>query len=370
VLADFRLKHQTQVVRQVRDHVRNLIVTGALAHGAKLPSTAALAEDWGIRAPTVQDALAELVQAGLLERQPGRGTFVCSERPALTAMAVYEHADRIANPESNIHRVILAELQRQLSAEGIRVQLIVDPRSGSGLAEPWAPLMELSDVHRVGATIAASTYAELLPWLSRLPRLAAFVDDPRIAGRVTQDFDQMADICLDGLVDAGCHSVGLICALPHTAHLPDGRFNPQAEFYDHFLAATQDRGLKIANDWIHLAPPTVVAGQFAQAGYDLFKSLWKKDQRPDGLVVYPDSFMPGVLMAMAELGVRVPQDLRLAYHRNEQTPILSPHPATEAVLSEREIAAALIAQAKRVWKGEPCETVKVRFTRVNRKRSR
>ena len=73
--------------------------------------------------------------------------------------------------------------------------------------------------------------------------------------------------------------------------------------------------------------------------------------------------MPGVLLAMAELGVRPPAQLRLAYHRNEQTPLLNPYPATEAILSEREIAAALIAQVQRLWRGEPCEPVLVGFRR-------
>lgn len=31
-------------------------------------------------------------------------------------------------------------------------------------------------------------------------------------------------------------------------------------------------------------------------------------------MIYPDSFVAGVLLAMTELGLRPPGDLRLAYH--------------------------------------------------------
>ena len=117
---------------------------------------------------------------------------------------------------------------------------------------------------------------------------------------------------------------------------------------------------------MRLSPSSLHAGIFAPAGYQLFKALWAEPDHPDGLVVYPDSFMPGVLLAMAELGVRPPAGLRLAYHRNEQTPLLNPYPATEAILSEREIAAALIAQAQRLWRGERCGTVRVGFQRQDK----
>ena len=130
---------------------------------------------------------------------------------------------------------------------------------------------------------------------------------------------------------------------------------------------TRELGLRISDRWMKLSPPSVHPGIFAQTGYELFRALWSEPDHPDGLVVYPDSFMPGVLLAMAEQGVRPPTGLRLAYHRNEQTPLLNPYPATEAILSEREIASALIAQAQRLWRGERCEPVKVGFRREDRK---
>ena len=370
MIANLRMTRKTDVAGQAREHVRHLIVSGALKHGDRLPSTAALAERWGIRAPSVHAALAALVKDGLLERQPGRGTFVSIGKPALTAVAIYTTADALANPVSSVQRVILAELQRQLTEDGIDAQVVVDPRHEEALAEPWEPLRQLSREHRVGATIAAAAIHYALPWLGRLPQVAAFVafaGDEGIAGHVTMDFNQMSDLCLGALAEQGCRSVGLMCNMRMDTRLADGRTPPEAAFYGYFKAKARDLKLRVRDTWIMpRGAQAIEACRFHAYGYEAFRDLWRQKDRPDGLMIFPDSFVPGVLLAMAELGVRAPDHIKLAYHRNEQTPILNPYPATEAILSEREIAAALIAQARRVWKEEACETVWIKFKREDK----
>lgn len=50
----------------------------------------------------------------------------------------------------------------------------------------------------------------------------------------------------------------------------------------------------------------------------------------------------------------------------EQTPIVNPFSATEAILKESEIATTLIAQARLLNKGKPCKQVKVGFHRQDK----
>lgn len=59
---------------QVREYVRNLIHD--LPPGAPAPSERELTQQFGIARMTVRHALDMLVAQGLLERSPGRGTFV------------------------------------------------------------------------------------------------------------------------------------------------------------------------------------------------------------------------------------------------------------------------------------------------------
>lgn len=67
---------------QVREHVRQLLA-GA-SPGAAAPSERELVAHFGVARMTVRQALDALVSEGLLERIPGRGTFV-AERKRLTS---------------------------------------------------------------------------------------------------------------------------------------------------------------------------------------------------------------------------------------------------------------------------------------------
>ena len=63
-----------------KEMIRSQIETGELAPGDKLPSERDLAAAHGLARMTVRQALTELVTAGLLYREQGRGTFVSASR--------------------------------------------------------------------------------------------------------------------------------------------------------------------------------------------------------------------------------------------------------------------------------------------------
>jgi DNA-binding LacI/PurR family transcriptional regulator len=281
----------------------------------------------------------------------------------LTTFAVYESTDRLANAESNIHRVILAELQCQLSAEGFEAQVVIDSHVGEEQSKPCAQLLQLSQKHHVGATIALSTTHHSLPWITQLPHFACFSDHPKVAGPVSLDYSTLASICITSLVEQGCKSVAVISGLSKEGLSSLEKRTSHTGFYQTLYAIAKDHGIKVHDEWkdFPVTQPGVQSISSQQHGYNLFHEIWQKPNRPDGLIVYPDSLMPGILLAVAELNVRVPEDLALAYHRNMQTTIFNPYPATEAVLIEREIAEALIAQAKRLWSGEKCDIIRVKF---------
>ena len=63
------------IYEQIRDGLRKLIVTGALAADEKLPSVRALAAQLAINPNTIQRAYRELEQEGWLVSVPGKGSF-------------------------------------------------------------------------------------------------------------------------------------------------------------------------------------------------------------------------------------------------------------------------------------------------------
>ena len=66
------------IYEQVRDGLRTLIVSGALAGGEKLPSVRELASQLAINPNTIQRAYRALEQEGYLYSVPGKGSFAAA----------------------------------------------------------------------------------------------------------------------------------------------------------------------------------------------------------------------------------------------------------------------------------------------------
>ena len=63
------------IYEQVRDGLRRLVVTGAIAQGEKLPSVRSLAASLAINPNTIQRAYAALEAEGYLTAEPGKGNY-------------------------------------------------------------------------------------------------------------------------------------------------------------------------------------------------------------------------------------------------------------------------------------------------------
>ncbi len=73
------------VYTQVKDSLRQLIVTGALPPRQKLSSVRELAAQLAINPNTIQRAYRELEAEGYIVSVPGRGSFVCERSGEETA---------------------------------------------------------------------------------------------------------------------------------------------------------------------------------------------------------------------------------------------------------------------------------------------
>jgi DNA-binding GntR family transcriptional regulator len=66
----------------VRLQIENMLESGELAIGSRLPPELELAERFGVSRGTIRQALDQLVRAGVISRRSGSGTFVLRERIA------------------------------------------------------------------------------------------------------------------------------------------------------------------------------------------------------------------------------------------------------------------------------------------------
>ena len=70
------------IYEQIKDGLRRMVVSGALAPDEKLPSVRALATQLSINPNTIQRSYNELEAEGLIYSVPGKGSFVSPDRSA------------------------------------------------------------------------------------------------------------------------------------------------------------------------------------------------------------------------------------------------------------------------------------------------
>lgn len=75
-------KDPRPIYEQVRDALRQLILSGAIGPGERLPSVRELAASLAINPNTIQRAYRELEHLGLIYTQPGRGAFAVQDNTA------------------------------------------------------------------------------------------------------------------------------------------------------------------------------------------------------------------------------------------------------------------------------------------------
>jgi DNA-binding GntR family transcriptional regulator len=71
--------------QQIANELRRDIAAGRYAAGRRLPSETELAAHYEVNRLTVRKGIALLVEEGLCEKVPGRGTFVSEDQAALSA---------------------------------------------------------------------------------------------------------------------------------------------------------------------------------------------------------------------------------------------------------------------------------------------
>ena len=74
----FRRIRPKKISDEIVEHVKELILSGQLKPGDRLPSERELAETMGVSRPVLREAISRLVAMGYLENIQGKGTFVLS----------------------------------------------------------------------------------------------------------------------------------------------------------------------------------------------------------------------------------------------------------------------------------------------------
>jgi DNA-binding LacI/PurR family transcriptional regulator/DNA-binding transcriptional regulator YhcF (GntR family) len=335
-----KIKRSKVVWRQVADQVRKKILSKQLVPGTKLPSTAQMAVQIGTDVPTLHRALTELVCEGLITRTPRIGTHVAQWEKGLLRLGVYHSRNVVTNFGSVSHRVLEAEVQKAASALKISVQVWTDPRPFSK-QNVVLPVLDYAARERIIQALITTEFGEPhRRWLSKLPVPISNISTAP-GSLIEFDYSDFLIHAAQALAKQGCRTAAFIC--PHATEVP---------WLTKFQAACEKAGLATRPEWLQGLPSFDLHSQMPDAlGYQMFRSLWKQSPRPDGLIVYPDILSPGIIMAILEQNVRVPQDLKVVLHRNAEINLFCPFEATFVTSRFSEAARTMINQLDTILKG-------------------
>lgn len=294
----------------ITQKIREAILRGGFAPGTLLPTIRELAEQYGTSNFTVQTALKPLVEEGLLEPKRRVGTMVRHSMATFSSAAIYLGHDVVGGWDFAFHRELCNQLRIHLEARGIQPQVFVDMRPEQAKTQPLPALLSAVELHHVQALFVPLSNQFNQPWLERLPVATSFVTSaPRIANRVVSDFEQIIRCGVAQLRHRGCTRVGLISFGRPPPNMPASFPDIRAMFRERVA----EFGLTTREEWIAMPEDRISHEAF---GYEAFKTLWRQRDRPEGLLVHTDITARGAMTALLELGVQVPEELKLVFHRN------------------------------------------------------
>lgn len=357
--AELQLDETRLPKEQVRAFVRELVLDGRLVPGTRIPSTESLSQLWKTHVPAVHAALASLVKEGLLARHHGRGTYVRKREARLARVGLYYTEQFFPPAGSAFIQSVHTALKELLGAAGIETEIWVDPRTVIAQARPWPPLVEAARQRKIQAVVVPMTDWPHIRWISKLPIPSASFTTANLPNMVTTNLRQVAELSLRALRAQGCRSAGLIFPNSPDVFASAGGSDPHAylAFYEHFTNLSCDLGIRVRNEWMLTQARGCRGRTPEELGYELFLKLWRQREHPRGLVVYTDAHARGVIAAILQRQVRVPEELRLVCHRNVEVGLFCPLPATFVDFSARQVAEALITQVRKQFQGEPCQPI-------------
>ena len=323
--------------QQVYAALHKDILTGRLAPGDRLPSEAALVRLFGASRITVGRAVRDLQVAGLVERRAGSGTFVRGAArsaalsfglliPDLGETDIFEPICQgmMASPLATAHALVWGSGARSgdKAEDAWRLCRQYIDRRVAGVF--FAPLELTADKDDVNTRIAQALDDARIP-VVLLDRTV--VPYPRRGHHdlVGIDNRRAGYVITEHLLRAGAQRAAFVAPV-HAAATVDARAAGYRE-------ALYNAGRVVAPDLVQRIDPGDVAR---------VRSLMER-QTPDAIVCANDRTAARLLRTLADLGYRVPADVRLAGIDDAAFAELLPVPLTTLRQPSREIGKAALA---------------------------
>lgn len=282
--------------QQVADAIRLQIEQGELKPGDRLPSINEMIALYGISLHTVGKVHDALATDGLIRRDRGRGVFVdAARKEAQTGFLAYFSPNYGMSKNTAYHAALQQSVRQAIHQAGKFLTIVEEPRDF-----PHWNLMEGLLISDMGHYDRQQLKTLLPP---NLPRLNMLFDDPGIHSVLANDGDGMRQ-AVEALIAAGHSRIGYLSHLKHKV---------LQERHRAYTDTMQGHDLAVQHDWVYSKVQPSYPN-YRDYGYYAMQQ-WLKDGwhklKLTALLAHNDSAALGMIEALAEHGVQVPDDISI-----------------------------------------------------------
>lgn len=313
-------------------------VIPSLKPGDRLPTLRVLAKQLDVSVSTIQSALAVLRQQGVVESWQGSGVYV-AERKGKPRIGIVSEMDLMNPLAYGFFTKLVWHLRTFFREQEVQSLLYLGDKQPAGGDRDdeftcWALLDDLG-ARRLDGVIALQPDCSLRyrPVVEKqgLPLVVTFFE-PGYAHCIVPDMAKVVRDAVHELVRHGCHRVAYLGWDPEVA------------------VRLRDSGLPIREGWVRDSLHPDLDG----AGWEEFREIWTAyPEKPDGLLVGDDVLSQTAVRAIQELGIRVPEQLRVVVAGNRGSGIRYPFPVTVLELDPAEMAQRMGKMMLRLLRHEP-----------------
>jgi DNA-binding LacI/PurR family transcriptional regulator len=291
----------TSIRLQLSQILRKEIGEGRFAPGARIPSERDLAERYGISRASVRESITELIEAGILFRTVGKGTFVSSELPAAAPPLDIHHRgisfainEGVFNFVQTGYNRILAGVESVCREAGYRLYFQSFGEGGANADADDAVSLP------AGCVVVGGISRHVLDRFRETSTPYVLVDllmsegpSDHLAVRI--DYASGTRAAMKHLYDLGHRTFGFIGF-------------PGSERYRTYWQLLQEYGIPYDPRHVEfLSGLELQPGMVA--GFDAMRRLMAQGDLPTAIVVVNDFVALGVIEQLKMSGLRIPQDV-------------------------------------------------------------
>ena len=306
-----------------------------------MPPVRELAAEVGVSVMTLRAAQTLLARDGLLEIRHGSGVYL-TEQARPRWIGIYTALDILSPRTSSFHTLMPRALRRFLCQNGFEAGIYIgELQAGEREEGPSDPRFR-ADVAagRLDgvAILNAPNSTGWADWVAGLQIPAVGVHTPY---GVEVSYDAMVREGVKRLHAHGCRRIAMLSwywAL-------DGLRRPLRD-------TLAELNLDYYPEWVRRDLHPMLSG----AGWEEFREMWTaRREKPDGLLVADDMLFNEAQIAIREMGIRVPDRLRIVTHANKGADRRYPFPVTLAQFDPERYAELLGEMMLKRLRGEAVE---------------